>query len=136
MAVAQELLEILRCPYCVSGPARKPGQDPGRLELVKNGTWLVCREPDCGRKYPIKEDIPVMLIEEGDRWIATAVEDLPEPGPLVEPSLIPQSGSAALPPADTGDRQLFGLALGLLGGVLLVAFFIWLGRRGRPEFNN
>lgn len=81
--IDQELLDILRCPACVSGPGRKPGADPGRLELVRAGTWLVCQEVDCGRKYPIKEDIPVMLIEEGDKWIRTAVEDLPEPGPLV-----------------------------------------------------
>ncbi len=84
MAVAQDLLEILRCPYCVSGETRKPGDDPGRLELVCDGAWLVCLEPDCGRKYPIKEDIPVMLIDEGDKWINTPVEDLPQPGKLVE----------------------------------------------------
>jgi uncharacterized protein YbaR (Trm112 family) len=84
MAVAPDLLEILRCPYCVSGDTRKPGDDPGRLELVQNGTWLVCLESDCGRKYPIKEDIPVMLIEEGDKWVNTPVEKLPQPGKLVE----------------------------------------------------
>ena len=84
MAVAQDLLEILRCPYCVSGDTRKPGDDPGRLELVRDGTWLVCQEADCDRKYPIKEDIPVMLIDEGDKWANTTVEDLPEPGKLVE----------------------------------------------------
>ncbi len=84
MAVAPDLLEILRCPYCVSGETRKPGDDPGRLELVQNETWLVCLEPDCGRKYPIKEDIPVMLIDEGDKWINTAVADLPQPGKLVD----------------------------------------------------
>ncbi len=84
MPVAENLLELLRCPYCVSGETRKPGDDPGRLELVRDETWLVCQEPDCGRKYPIKEEIPVMLIDEGDKWIGTAVEDLPEPGKLVE----------------------------------------------------
>ena len=84
MAVSEDLLVILRCPYCVSGDTRKPGDDPGRLELVKDGKWLVCQEADCGRKYRIKEDIPVMLIEEGDKWINTAVEDLPDPGKLVE----------------------------------------------------
>lgn len=83
MAVSQELLEILRCPYCVSGETRKTGDDPGQLELVRDGQWLVCQEPDCGRKYPIREDIPVMLIEEGDKWTKTPVEELPEPGPLV-----------------------------------------------------
>jgi hypothetical protein len=83
MAVSQDLLEILRCPYCVSGETRKPGDDPGRLELVQDGHWLICLESDCGRKYPIREDIPVMLIEEGDKWVNTPVEELPEPGPLV-----------------------------------------------------
>jgi uncharacterized protein len=83
MSVDPELLEILRCPYCVSGDTRKPGSDPGRLELVRDGQWLVCVESDCGRKYPIREEIPVMLIEEGDKWIDTPVEELPEPGPLV-----------------------------------------------------
>ncbi len=84
MAVAQDLLEILRCPYCVSGDTRKAGDDPGRLELVKDDVWLVCQEPDCERKYPIKEDIPVMLIDEGDKWANTSVENLPDPGKLVE----------------------------------------------------
>ena len=78
--ISDDLLEILRCPYCVSGETRKPGPDPGRLELIKD-TWLVCLEADCGRKYPIRDDIPVMLIEEGDKWIAVAVDDLPVPPP-------------------------------------------------------
>jgi uncharacterized protein len=80
--VSQELLQILRCPACVSGPGRRPGNDPGRLELVKE-VWLVCQEPGCGRKYPIVDDIPVMLIDTGDKWIATAVADLPVPPPSV-----------------------------------------------------
>jgi uncharacterized protein YbaR (Trm112 family) len=83
MAVSQELLEILRCPHCVSGETRKPGEDPGQLELARDGLWLVCLEPDCSRKYPIRENIPVMLIEEGDKWINTPMDELPEPGPLV-----------------------------------------------------
>jgi hypothetical protein len=78
--VSEDLLQILRCPYCVSGETRKAGEDPGRLELVK-GCWLVCQEPDCDRKYPIRDDIPVMLIEEGDKWADIAVEDLPVPPP-------------------------------------------------------
>jgi len=69
--VSEELLEILRCPACVQ--TRK-----GTLDYVKDA-WLVCRE--CGRKYPIREDIPVMLIDEGDKWVDTAVEDLPVPPP-------------------------------------------------------
>ncbi len=79
--VSKELLEILRCPACVSGPGRREGPDPGRLELVK-GKWLVCQEPGCGRKYPIRDDIPVMLIEEGDKYRDVPVEELPDPGSL------------------------------------------------------
>jgi uncharacterized protein YbaR (Trm112 family) len=71
--IAPDLLEILRCPACVQ-------QKEGRLKLVKE-SWLVCQEPDCGRKYPIRDDIPVMLIEEGDRWVATREADLPIPPP-------------------------------------------------------
>lgn len=69
--VNQDLLELLRCPVCVK-------EKEGLLQLVKE-TWLVCEE--CGRKYPIVEDIPVMLISEGDKWIASKSADLPVPPP-------------------------------------------------------
>lgn len=74
--VSAELLDILRCPVCV----REPGKG-GTLTLVKQ-TWLTCQ--DCNRKYPIVEDIPVMLIDEGDKWIGTAVDALPVPPPNME----------------------------------------------------
>ncbi|MDH4137764.1 MAG: Trm112 family protein [Anaerolineae bacterium] len=73
--VSQDLLDILRCPACVSGPNRREGPDPGRLELV-NGVWLVCQEEGCNRKYPIRDDIPVMLIEEGDKYRDVPVDQL------------------------------------------------------------
>lgn len=69
--VNQDLLDILRCPACVR-------EKEGLLDLYKE-TWLICR--DCGRKYPIVEDIPVMLIDEGDKWAGTINEDLPIPPP-------------------------------------------------------
>lgn len=72
--VSPDLLEILRCPACVR-------DDKGQLTLVKE-TWLVCA--DCGRKYPIVDDIPVMLIDEGSKWIDTALDQLPVPPPDVE----------------------------------------------------
>lgn len=49
--VDPELLEILACPHCKT-----------KVELVKGGTALKC--PQCRRVYPIKDDIPVMLIDE------------------------------------------------------------------------
>lgn len=58
--------DILRCPACVSGPDRSAAKaDPGRLEVVGD-RWLVCL--DCGRKYPVEDDIPQMLIEIGDKY--------------------------------------------------------------------
>jgi uncharacterized protein YbaR (Trm112 family) len=51
MPIDQELLEILACPKC-----KTP------VKLVKNGAGLKCET--CKRVYPIKDDIPVMLIDE------------------------------------------------------------------------
>jgi len=78
--ISQDLLTILRCPACVSGPGRRPGEDPGQLALAHE-SWLVCQEEGCGRKYPIVDDIPVMLSEIGDKWAGTPVADLPVPPP-------------------------------------------------------
>lgn len=69
--VSKELLEILRCPNCVQ-------EKEGLLDYYKE-SWLICQE--CGRKYPIREDIPVMLIDEGNKWVETKKEDLPIPPP-------------------------------------------------------
>jgi len=74
--LSQDLLDILRCPHCVREKA-------GLLKLEKE-SWLVCQEPGCGRKYPIRDDIPVMLIEVGERWQNTPVSDLPTPPPAVD----------------------------------------------------
>lgn len=51
MAVDKELLDILACPLC---------KTPVKLQ----GDRLVCSQ--CGRRYPIKDDIPVMLVEEAE----------------------------------------------------------------------
>jgi uncharacterized protein YbaR (Trm112 family) len=51
MAISKELLEILVCPKCKE-----------QVSLTDNEDGLVCRA--CKVKYPIKDDIPVMLIDE------------------------------------------------------------------------
>lgn len=51
MAISQDLLEILACPACKA-----------KVELKPDGSALKCVE--CKRVYPIRDDIPVMLIDE------------------------------------------------------------------------
>ena len=71
-----DLLELLRCPVAVRN--KELGDDPGKLTLVHD-CWLVCEDSDM--KYPIRDGIPVMLIDEGEKWKNVAVEDLPVPPP-------------------------------------------------------
>jgi uncharacterized protein YbaR (Trm112 family) len=49
-----ELLEILVCP-----------NDRGELDHLEGEQLLVCRS--CGYRYPIRDGIPVMLIDEADK---------------------------------------------------------------------
>jgi uncharacterized protein YbaR (Trm112 family) len=51
MALSKELLEILACPKC-----------KGDITLNRKEDGLICKA--CRLVYPIKEDIPVMLIDE------------------------------------------------------------------------
>ncbi len=51
MAVSQDLLEILVCPKC-----------KGDLALTEAGDGLICHA--CRLKYAIRDDIPIMLIDE------------------------------------------------------------------------
>jgi uncharacterized protein YbaR (Trm112 family) len=50
--ISNELLDILRCPF-----------DPARAaRLAEEGDGLVCQR--CRLKFPIKEGLPCMLVEE------------------------------------------------------------------------
>jgi uncharacterized protein YbaR (Trm112 family) len=51
MAVSQELLDILVCPL-----------DKTPVKMKDDQRGLKC--PTCRRVYPIREDIPVMLVDE------------------------------------------------------------------------
>jgi uncharacterized protein YbaR (Trm112 family) len=50
--VSDKLLEILACPVCKV-----------KVELKSDGSGLKCS--NCKRVYPIRDDIPVMLVDEG-----------------------------------------------------------------------
>jgi len=65
--ISEELLKILVCP-----------EDKGPLELVDDGKFLL--NPRNGYKYPIRNGIPVMLIEEGKKYR--------------DPNFVPKSDSA------------------------------------------
>ena len=47
--ISEQLLEILACPL-------------GKADLILEGDFLVCTR--CGAKYPVRDGIPVLLIEE------------------------------------------------------------------------
>ena len=51
MSLSQELLDILVCPKC-----------KGRLEYREDQPSLDCLH--CRLRYPVRDDIPVMLIDE------------------------------------------------------------------------
>jgi uncharacterized protein len=51
MAISKELLEILACPQCKE-----------EVRLTPDGNGLKCVQ--CHRVYPIRDDIPIMLIDE------------------------------------------------------------------------
>ena len=51
MAVDPRLLEILACPLCKT-----------EVTMTPDGGGLICRS--CRRRYPIIDDIPIMLVEE------------------------------------------------------------------------
>ena len=66
--LSDDLLKILRCPNC---------KDFGGLLTLHKDSWLICK--DCGRKYPVVEGLPVLLLEEGSKYIEKPVENLPIP---------------------------------------------------------
>ena len=74
--IKQELMNILRCPVCVKA-------DRGKLSNYRE-SYLICA--DCGRKYPIVDDIPIMLIDEGTKYIDAAEESLAVPPVLAKES--------------------------------------------------
>ena len=55
--ISKQLLSILGCPACEDRPPVTPAVENGR-------EYLVCRQ--CRRRYPVRDNIPVMLVEEAE----------------------------------------------------------------------
>lgn len=53
MALSQESLNILACPRC-----------KGEIRSSVDGAGLIC--PSCRLKYPVRDGIPVMLLDEAE----------------------------------------------------------------------
>ena len=54
MAVSPELVQLLVCPDC-----------HGAIEYKDRRKLIICTQ--CGLHYPVRDDIPVMLVEEATR---------------------------------------------------------------------
>lgn len=54
MPIPKELLDIMACPFCKSDI---------KLENEK----LLCTKAECNLRFNIKDDIPIMLIDEAER---------------------------------------------------------------------
>ncbi|MFN0072641.1 MAG: Trm112 family protein [Chloroflexota bacterium] len=53
--IDQKLLEILACPLC-------------KTPVKQEADRLICTQ--CGRRYPVRDGIPVMLVEEAESGAA------------------------------------------------------------------
>ena len=49
-----ELLEILACPACKS-------------KVREEGDWILCASAACGLRYPVRDGIPIMLVDEAQK---------------------------------------------------------------------
>ena len=52
--IDSKLLEILACPAC-------------KTKVVLEGEKIVCTNVQCGLRFPIRDGIPVMLVEEAEK---------------------------------------------------------------------
>ena len=56
MQLDPRLLEILACPACHA-----------TLRADEEASELVCTSTTCGLAYPVRDDIPVLLVDEARR---------------------------------------------------------------------
>jgi len=80
----KELLEVLACPVC-------------KVSIELDGDWLVCSQ--CARRYPVRDGIPVMLVEEavspdGEEAVSLGSEE----------AASPDSEETVTPDGEEGER--------------------------------
>lgn len=80
--IDKQLLEILVCPQCKQG-----------LSLADGGRGLVCSK--CQLKYPVRDDIPVMLIDEAEDLRGGVVKGRPSASNLPKATFKIVQGSDA-----------------------------------------
>ena len=52
--ISSELLEILACPAC-------------KTKVVLKDERIVCMNTACGLRFPVRDGIPVMLVDEAEK---------------------------------------------------------------------
>lgn len=58
--IDEAFLEILACPACRAKVRLETAGERGQ-------EWIVCQGEGCGLRFPVRDGIPVMLVEEGVR---------------------------------------------------------------------
>jgi uncharacterized protein YbaR (Trm112 family) len=56
MSIEPELMDILACPRCHGSLSPQPSEQAP--------TELVCTEASCGLRFPVRDGIPILLIDE------------------------------------------------------------------------
>lgn len=93
--LAPELLEILACPNC-----------HGSLAVDHDRDELVCTAPDCGLAYPVRDGIPVLLVDEARSPQRPGASQRPggsEPADSGDPTGGDAPGSASGSASGTGE---------------------------------
>jgi uncharacterized protein len=52
--IDERLLHVLVCPAC-------------RAKVRLEGDRLVCQNAECGLRYPVRDDIPIMIVQEAEK---------------------------------------------------------------------